>query len=366
MTSINRRNMQELKKTRLITSLIIISIIFIAVLSLATPVSAQDNTTYVGSVFYPQAVKFRLQTLTGLPISNATVIAQLTYGTSSSTTGVNFIDYILNYFGLGSEGSDNLALDETKTGVTGDDGSVVFYMIPSYKYTVNFVHINYGNQSIELYPNDKEYTVYLYPVETPNIAKDVTFDLTMTEINSTAYSLGLNYYDNTSTTLSVWFYVKADRYMGGEDDNEITTITLHSEIFPAVSTVSTSYTILDESGRNATLPYYWGFSAITTAFEKPINQSKLVRFDHKLVGDEIEDIWLEWGCICLLVALVALGSRFNSKEIFLSMAVLAAFFKFLRWFYISGNDYIDWSVIALILTFAILYYIRYREKEEHL
>ena len=354
--------MEKIKKMKKLLTLVLILTILLTLIP--APVAAEDEETnsssytYVSSSLYPAPVKFRLQTFTGTPVSNVTINATAI----SSTSGDTFIDGVLDLLGLGSTGED-ISLDlDSMVGETGTDGSIVLFMFSSYKYHITFSHPNYTVDPIDIYPNSAEYFILVTPKSQPNIAVDIEFNLTVSEISDTEYDLKLHYNDTSLTTTSVKFFVKADRY---DSEGETFLKTLHESTY-ASSSVDTSYTITDETGENATLPYYWGFSATSTAFSKPINQTKIIRFKHILVGDGVGEFWLQCLSIGLLVLIAGIGSYFNAKEILLTLGLFAGLFKFLQWFQITGNEYLDWSIVSLVLVFGILYYIRKKEQEEHL
>jgi hypothetical protein len=331
---------------------------------LPVPVVAADegnnssSYTYVSSSLYPSPVKFRLQTLVGTPVSNVTINATAI----SSTAGDTFIDGVLDLLGLGSSGED-ISLDlNSMEGETATDGSIVLFMFSSYKYHITFSHPDYSVDPIDIYPNSAEYFILVTPKSKPNIAVDIKFNLSVSEISDTEYDLKLYYNDTSLTTTSVKFFVKADRY---NSEGETFLKTLHESTYSSNS-VDTSYTITDEPGENASLPYYWGFSAKSTAFDNPINQTKTIRFKHILVGDGVGAFWLQCLSIGLLTLIAAIGSIYNVKEVLLTLGLFAGLFKFLQWFQITGNEYLDWSIVSLVLVFGIMYYIRKKEQEERL
>lgn len=355
--------MKKMKSTakRYLIIFIIISL-FLILIPVPALADETNNTstsyTYVASSLYPSPVKFRVQTLTGAPVCNMSINATA----YNSTTGDDFISAVLSLWGIADDGEEiGLTLD-TMNGETGTDGSIVFLMFSSYKYHITFNHPGYEADPITIYPNSAEYFILVTPKSQPNIATDIKFNLSASEISENTYKLGLYYNDSSLTTTSVLFFVKADRY---NSEGDIITETLYESTTHA-NLVETSYEINDEYGKNATLPYYWGFSATSTAFKKPITQVKEIRFKHILVGDEIGAFWLQCGSIVVLVLISGLGSYLNIKETLLTLVILAGLFKFFQWFQITGNEYLDWSIIALAFVIAILHYLKVREKEERL
>ncbi|MDP1614622.1 MAG: hypothetical protein Q8L68_02385, partial [Methylococcales bacterium] len=154
----------------------------------------------------PHNVKFTVQDAYGNKKPGVTVTAQgygTTLGNWSWLKGLLGIDY--QTYPL-----QNVSM----TGVTGSDGSIVFLMVETIYYKLDFVNASAGiNKTVWLYPRDDQYIIFVSKADTvwgkytTQIKDAIQVNVTKSIVNSTHAFINTTYLDKSNGTTALTIYV---------------------------------------------------------------------------------------------------------------------------------------------------------------
>ncbi|MDK2990764.1 MAG: hypothetical protein PWR16_2293 [Methanoculleus sp.] len=273
------------------------------------------------------------------PLQNVTI--QAVYQESSSP-----VDWLAEWLGI----APNVQVTtETLEGTTGLDGSVVFLMVQSvqYRFTVAAPALNM-TKTFDLYPKEDQITIRFQTSTRPDLSTMPTYDLTATEINSSAVRLALSYHDTTNATTALTFIV-TDHATG----ELIHTETFDSSDFPG--TVSPTYDVSNTKGAT----YRFGFEAENSVFGDISSYKGItLKGDGLLVDLGFEDRTLyNWIAVILLFLFAGAFSGTNVKQGAILVPLFGGgLFWFIGWLPITIG-----GAISAIGFLGVLVYMRKNE-----
>ena len=278
-------------------------------------------------------VRFVVQDYVGNRFDNVTVVATPLESTSPWS-------WLEELFGVPPEVD---VKNQVLTGTTGTDGGIVFSLIESVKYRVQFTdELREINTTITIYPKEDEVPIYIWPTDSPPMGRAVTHDLFTRPTDDEHTELGLRYADVLNQTRSVTFTVR--------DENR--TI-LHQETVEK-SNATLTYEMKNDPPRT----YYFGFTADHATYGE-ITQDRFITFtsDRPLVDLAPwipRDIY-NWAALCIIVLIAAIPGYFTAKFGVVFVPAFAAFFSFIGWLLTP------WYLISGALALGVLIYIRWTE-----
>jgi len=315
--------------------------------SLTPAGSVAAQTMYVT----PKKVRFMCRDYRGVPIEGMTVSAV----GIQSTLGA--VDWVMSLFGI------NLDVTPITTtlmsGTTGSDGSIVFIMMETEKYRLQYSKASQGiNETRYYYPKQEEYDEIFWTEEPPVSSTVITFVLYNTSANSTYMNLGVDYTDMLATTDKITFFV---------EDNSSKRI--YSQLYPSPGYIlNVSHGVPMTPGET----YYWGFSANSTQYKKPINATHFITFDQSrwlidpmgagLPGANaglvaLATLVYNWASVGLIMIFALIFGRFSMKIGVVIVPLIGAVFKYIGWLEIT------WLVVSIALGLGIIISFRYSEEE---
>lgn len=313
-----------------------------------TPVPTPVNKTYNNYVVNHQ-VRFECKNNMGTPIVGMTV-------TAISTESTVPYDWIPDLFGI-NLGSTPM-LNTTMTGTTGNDGALVFLMMPTAKYEVHYVSaINGINETRYYYPKEDSYLETFW-IDAPIISStQIKYTLFNQTINSTYMSLNFTYSDSLNTTTDLLFYV--ENRSGYKS---------YTKSYTQAASISGGYAIQVSPGNTT----YWGISANSTQYTQRINVTNFITFDNKrwmvdifgasepgASADIVKTATFVYNgtAIAIITLFGLIFSRQSVRWGIVIVPLMGAFFKFIGWLNV------DWIFISIALALGILIAFRYAEEE---
>jgi hypothetical protein len=209
-----------------------------------------SNATNDGklNILYPHEVKFKVMGVYGTPLENVNVTAVMV---ETTTQGTNWLESL---FGISSVATS--VTSTTMQGSTSTDGSIVFPMVSSLKYSMVFTSVAQGiSKTITLYPDQAIYNIVLAStlVAPTYIQGDyIHAALTAGDGSGALVNLNLTYNDSLLSTTSVTFYV---------NDGNGTQLYVSTGA-PAGGIFDRSYAVTNRKTKN----YVWGYNATSTQF----------------------------------------------------------------------------------------------------
>ena len=314
--------------------------------------TASTGTDQV-SYFTPHKVRFMCKDYMGAPIVDMGVSV---YGVQ---TTLGSVDWVANLFGIDLDTTP--ILTTLMSGTTGNDGSIVFIMVETEKYRVQYIKQSLGiNETRYYYPKQEEYSEVFWTETQPISSDSVKYGFSSSADNATYVNLGISYNDSASSTTGLTFYID------NETGENLYTETITGQ--PANITVSHSIPIVQGTS------VLWGFSATSTNYAKPINATQLYRFeDRQWVvnplnaqnGDMFAQNVYHWGAIGFIVIFALIFGRASIKFGVVIVPFIAMLFTYIGWFNLGSMEF-TWTIDAIALTLGLLYYIRYAEEESGL
>lgn len=296
-------------------------------------VNGTGDTSGVGGTISSHQVRFVVQDYTGRPLEGIGVTA-----TPLETTGPwGWLEQL-----LGIKPTVDIR-GTVLNGSTGSDGGIVFMMIESIRYQVQFSDPAQGvDTSITIYPKEDEIVVTVWPESTPAVGQAVKYELFANPTGDLTTTLGLEYTDTLNKTGTITFTVR--------DENKS---IIHQETAHG-SNVTIEYPMMNDPGHT----YYFGFTA-SHAYYGEIQQDRFITFksDRPLVdlAPWIPKTIYNWVAIGILVILAAIPGYFTAKFGAVFLPLFAALFAYMGWLMTP------WYLISGALALGVLIYIRWTE-----
>ena len=292
-----------------------------------TPSSRQQNTWY-----NPHLVRFIAKDYAGQPVSDLTVYAQGQQSTASD-------NWILNL--LGVDMTTTPMKNATLTGTTGSDGSIVFMMLESVQYKVNFTSAVKGvDEEVTLYPKEESYLVIVGTTAAGTAASNwgagsasISRNLSANQ-SGTKLTFNLSYADPTSATTSIFFYI--------EDANR----TPIYNTTQATNAYEFGY-VIDPFVHGAT--YYYGYTAVSTVYGELSGNAIVTTHSRLLAPLEYlgwDTSWYIWITVICLICFAALFSGTTNVYGTLLLPFWSLFFGYIGW--------LDWCPWEFLVGVAIL------------
>jgi PKD repeat protein len=298
----------------------------------------------VRSIVTPYKVRFVCRDIMGNPISGMNVSIT---GEQSTLGNLSWVGFLFGY-----DLNTTPLLNSTLYGNTDSDGSINFIMLQSERYQMNYTDTKLGIQDTRyLYPIQNNYVEIFY-TETPKVSSTaINYTLWAQPINATYTSLNMTYVDNYETTNNLTFWVKANN-----------GTVIYTEYAPHFSTVNLSLIVPNKQGEY----YYWGFSANSTQYAKPINQTSYIQFSSSQfkinpINAPDGDIFAQWlynGSAVILINLIAyIFGRYSIKYGVVVVPLMGLLFSYIGWLITPT------LLLSVALGFGILMYLRYSEED---
>ncbi len=316
-------------------------------ISLTPAGSIAGQTMYVT----PHKVRFMCRDYAGVPIEGMSITAV------GVQTTLGSIDWVATLFGINL---DSTPITSTlMTGTTGNDGSLVYVMLETEKYQLNFVKESKGiNETRYYYPKQEEYDEIFWTEEPPISSTVIEYVLYNISANSTAMKLGVDYTDMLNTTDKLTFFVQ---------DNKSNTIYSQDYMAPGYI-LNVTYTVPIVAGET----YYWGFSANSTEYNERINGTHFITFnpsrwlidpmgagkagaDATLIATAI--LVYNWAAFGIVMIFALIFGRFSMKIGIVIVPLIGALLKYIGWLEIT------WLLVSFALAFGIIFAFRYSEEE---
>lgn len=305
-------------------------------------VAAEGGSTT--QYFTPHQVRFKCVNYQGEPIVGMSVTA------IGVQTTLGSVDWILTMFGI------NLAstpiTSTLMSGTTGNDGSIVFLMLESEKYKLNFVSAAHSiNETRYYYPQEEQYTEIFWSEIPKPSSENVKHAFFNTTPNASYITLGISYNDSVSTTTALMFFI----------DNE-SGYRINTQNFGAISNVTVSSDVPFVAGG----AYIWGFNATNTNYKEHISPAKVYLMESAqwLInplkasnGDAFATTIYNYGAIAFIAIFALIFSRASIKFGAVWVGLMGALFKYIGWLETS------WLLVSIALAFGVLLYLRYAEEE---
>jgi hypothetical protein len=280
-------------------------------------------------------VRFVAQDYAGVPYSNITVTA-----TPLESSGP--WSWLLSLFGISGDTDIN---GTVLTGTTGSDGAIVFTMVQSVKYRVQFTDLTRGiDASIDIYPQEDAVVISLWPATTPAQSQVVTYELTADAIDDDNTRLRLRYADAARNTTEIVFYVYDDE-----------RALVHTESSSSQNTTLT-YNLANNPGHT----YYFGFYAEHSRYGN-ITLDKFISFGGDRPRVDLAD-WIplyayNWAAVCIIVCVAAVFGYLSRSFGFVIVPVFGLIFTYMEWL----QNPLEITIGALVL--GVIIYLREREGE---
>jgi PKD repeat protein len=288
--------------------------------------------------YNPHQVRFIAKDYAGQPVKNVRVYAQ----GFESTANASWITAILG-IDLATTAMDS----EVMTGTTGSDGAVVFLMLESIQYHVNFTSSTLGvSESVDLFPKEDSYLVMvgttatgssdkMFGAGTGKIVRSLVSNQTGTKL-----FMNLSYLDAEGYTTSIYFYT--------EDANKT---PLYNTTYIGASH-DFSY-VVDPFTHGAT--YYYGFTAQNSVYG-PISGNSLVTTHSRLLAPleylGWDTSWYTWITIICLICFVAMFSGTTNVYGTLLFPFWALFFGYIGWL-----DWCPWEFLVAVAVLGTLAFV---------
>ena len=318
-----------------------------AYITATPPVTSVPGGTGLNRYVTTHVVRFMCKDWSGAPIQNMNVTS---IGVQSS---LGSIDWVASFFGINL--NDTPILNTSQSATTDYGGSVVFLMVPTEKYRLDYVCSTLGiNESRYYYPKEEWYNEIFWT--TPVVYSSYVISYTLYNATNGSYmDLGVHYIDiSNHTTDNLTFWVKNST--GG-------LIYTQTNASGHIGDINYSYPIpLTQNGI-----YYWGFSANTTMYEMPINLSNYfriegmpepVRIDLQIGTDAPALEIYNWIAVIVIMLIAFIFGRITIKFGIVIVPIMAMFFKFIGWLQTP------WLLISIAVTLGIFWYMRYAEEGE--
>jgi hypothetical protein len=237
----------------------------------------------------------------------------------------------------------------TLSGTTGDDGAIVFLMVETLQYRVDFTKVSESiSEHNLLYPKEDSYEFVFWSEEPESPHTTISIVLwNSTNLTDPLYmDLGAIYTDTGATTNILTFNVSDD------DGNR-----LFSQVSATPNSWNVSYPVLVARG----VGYTWTIIGNTTRYDRPIIQTKAIRFGGSpQIGVDFGQPWNSWISIGIIFVVAMLFSRASIKYAAAIVPLLALFFWYIEMLWLPGDAGV---LIGIIVFFGIIFYIRYAEQE---
>jgi PKD repeat protein len=318
-----------------------------AYITATPPVTTVPGGTGLNRYVTTHVVRFMCKDWSGAPIQNMNVTS---IGVQSS---LGSLDWVASFFGINL--NETPILNTSQSATTDYGGSVVFLMVPTEKYRLDYVCETLGiNESRYYYPKEEWYNEIFWT--TPVVYSSYVISYTLYNATNGSYmDLGVHYIDiSNHTTDNLTFWVKNST--GG-------LIYTQTNASGHIGDINYSYPIpLTQNGI-----YYWGFSANTTMYDMPINLSNYfriegmpepVRIDLQIGTDAPALEIYNWIAVIVIMIIAFIFGRITIKFGIVIVPIMAMFFKFIGWLQTP------WLLISIAVTLGIFWYMRYAEEGE--
>jgi hypothetical protein len=292
------------------------------------------------------------QDFTGNPLQGVTINAE------GSNTTIPDQSWFTTIFGI-DLGSTPLTSTEM-TGTTGSDGATTFLMLESEEYTIQFLDPSRGiNETHTIYPSQSSYTYMFWTsaqsaVVPPSQRISVGLWNAPNGTDPSYTDLGAYYSDASGSTNNLTFRVQS------EYGANVSVQYLN----PAVSQ-NVSYRVLRQRGA----AYIWSISGNTTAYNRPVGQSNLIRFpgspviNFDLNKRDVNDntVGIDWNSYISLAIIFVMALLFGRASIKYAMAVIPLMTLFFWWIRLLTG--LLQLLMAFIVFVGIVFYLRFAEQE---
>lgn len=303
-----------------------------------TPISVIPTPAQV-VVYNVHQVKIRCLDYNGEPIVNMKVNAQ---GVESTVTSYSWMTDLLG-INLDTVPLHNAAMN----GTTGSDGVVVFMMLESVKYQLNFTSTTASiSQSSSIYPKEDMYDFTFWTEAPPPKASTyITIDFwNQTNTTDPEYmDLGVHYVDTGFTTDPLTFVVR---------DESNTYLINQTSATP--NNWNVSYPVLISRGT----AYIWTITGNSTRWATPLTRSQIIRFEGSpKMPFDLGSEWNNWLALIIIFVIAFLFGRASLKYGVAIIPLLSLFFWYINWLQVTE------MMIAAVVFFGVLLYIRFAEQE---
>lgn len=299
--------------------------------------STTDNGNQIVQ-YYPHQVRIRCLDYNGEPLANVQISA---VGVESTISSYSWITDILG-INLDTTPIHNTTMNAT----TGSDGAAVFLMIESFKYKLDFTSVVSSiTQTSYLYPKEDNYD-FVFWTETPAKASTyitITFWNKTNSTNPEYMDVGVNYTDTGATTNRLTFVIQ----------NE-TSVYLTNMSSSTPNSWNISYPVLIKSGAG----YVWTISGNSTRWKYPLTRSNTIQFAENVgIPFDLGAEWNNWIALVIIFTIALLFGRASLKYGVAIIPLLSLFFYYIHWLQITD------LMIAAVVFFGVLFYIRFAESE---
>jgi hypothetical protein len=312
-------------------------------ITMATAAPGSSQVSY----FTPHKVRFMCLDYMGSPIKDMAVSV---YGVQ---TTLGSIDWVANLFGINLDQTP--ILSTIMSGTTGNDGSIVFIMLETEKYQMNFVKPSQSiNETRYYYPKQEEYNEVFWTEQAPLSSTVITQSLYNGTPNATFISLGFAWNDSMATTTSLTVFI----------DNE-SGYNVYSHTYNNQATVNVTQEVPIVQGG----AYLWGMSGISTSYKNPINATKLYIMESKqwLInpmdapnGDALATTVYNYCAVGIIVIFGLIFGRASIKFGVVIVPMVAALMSYIGWLTTP------WLIVTFALALGVLLYFRFAEEESGL
>jgi hypothetical protein len=311
----------------------------------ATPIS--------GSTYYTtHTVRFKCQDYLGKPIVGMNVTAVGVETSLGSTDWVSFL--------YGVDLNNTPVLNTPMTATTGSDGSVVYVMLESSKYSLHYTNPALGiDETRYYYPKEDSYleifwtSIPTLATPTPNPCGVPQYFTDAVE-NGSYYNLIINYSDCTATTRNMTVYVK----------NAKTSEVLLNFNVSNPNAFNVTYLVNNTKGTS----FHYGVTGKTLSgaqlYQDSLLRINTSRWQANFLQAEDDDATAAWVynaiAIGLITAFAILFSLVSIKIGVASVPLIGAYFWWIGWLETS------YLLVAVAVVFGIFLLLRFAESESDL
>lgn len=311
------------------------------------------NTTYIPTdvaAYGVHQVRFSVRNEWGAPLENIAVSAQ-GYETTAG-------DWSWLYSLLGINLDSSPIHNQSMAGTTARDGSIVFMMIESVKYDLNFLNATLGiNENYTVYPKDDYYEFWLTTGESwftsgYNALEEINISVSKVRKNTTHGFINITYKDALSGTTGGTIYVNQTNKTGVN----LPDITVASSAIPS-SDFNKSFTVSADDDS------YFVVFGITHSTFGTVVRTFAVLFEKVQVGIGLPSSWLIYIAVFFILFTGMFFGAVTSPTV---GAVVTCFVGWIMWGLGWLADMGSAAPIALVFaTFiAILSVIMVRSRKE--
>jgi hypothetical protein len=304
--------------------------------------------------FTPKKVRFFCRDLFGKPIVNMTARV---YGVE---TTLGALDWVVSLFGINL---DTIPITSTlMTGTTGSDGSIIFVMMDTEKYSVQYISPeNNINETRYYYPKQEEYIEVFWPETNPVSSTVIDGIFTNTTINSTYTLLGVTYSDTLGTTDKFTFYIDNSTMENGlYHQHRVYTQHVNNSALTVNVTVNRTLPNIVGGG------YFWGYISNSTSYGDMPPKARYIGFEDKqwLInpmgaanGDVTATTVYNAAAVGVVVIFALIFGRVSIKFGVVIVPLMGLVFWRIGWLNVSV------VLIAMAIALGILMYLRFSEEE---